>query len=80
MAEVRTVLLAVREGDLWRAKIVWPNGNSNYFGKFGSEAEAQEWIGAHRSLNEVGFDDAEIRRERRSNSSQLSVVEGSAGD
>jgi len=78
MAELRTVLLAVRKGDLWRAQIVWPNGTSNYVGKFRSEAEAQQWIDAHRSLTEVAFDQAEIRRKRKSNLSQLARDEGDA--
>ena len=66
MAEVRTVLLTVRKGDLWRAQIVWPNGTSNYVGKFGSEVDAQQWISAHRSLTETAVDVAEIRRKRKS--------------
>jgi hypothetical protein len=26
-------LLAVREGEIWRVQIVWPNGSVHYFGQ-----------------------------------------------
>jgi hypothetical protein len=64
-------MLAVRKGDLWRAQIVWPNGTSNYVGKFGSETEAQQWIDAHRSLTKITFDAAELRRKRKTKMASL---------
>jgi hypothetical protein len=57
-----TVLALVKEGDLWRVQIEWPNGNTRYFGKFGSEQEAAGWISRHRSLTERGMEGAKINR------------------
>jgi hypothetical protein len=62
MGEASTVLISVKEGDLWRVQIAWPNGAINYFGKFGSELEARNWISTHRRLTEQVIDDREIRR------------------
>jgi hypothetical protein len=62
MGEASTVLISVKEGNLWRAQIAWPNGAINYFGKFGSELEARKWISTHRRLTEKVIDDSEIRR------------------
>jgi hypothetical protein len=62
MGEASTVLISVKEGDLWRVQIAWPNGAINYFGKFGSELEARKWISRHRRLTEQVIDDREIRR------------------
>jgi hypothetical protein len=62
MGEASTVLISVKEGDLWRVQIAWPNGAINYFGKFGSELEARKWISTHRRLTEKVIDDSEIRR------------------
>jgi hypothetical protein len=42
-----TVLSPVREGELWRVQIAWPNGTVHHFGKFTSEKDAIEWITAH---------------------------------
>ena len=64
MAEASTALMSVKEGELWRAQIVWPNGTINFFGKFGSELEAQRWISAHSWLTAHVIDDTEIRRRR----------------
>lgn len=50
MSGARTVLLAVREGRIWRVQIVWPNGSVHYFGKFNFEQEARAWVGAHAWL------------------------------
>jgi hypothetical protein len=46
----RTVLSAVKSGDIWRVLIAWPNGSENYFGKFSSEKDAVYWIAAHPHL------------------------------
>ena len=62
MGEASTVLISVKEGDLWRVQIAWPNGAINYFGRFGSELEARKWISTHRRLTEQVIDDREIRR------------------
>jgi hypothetical protein len=62
MGEASTVLISVKEGDLWRLQIAWPNGAINHFGKFGSELEARKWISTHRRLTEKVIDDREIRR------------------
>ena len=45
-----TVLLPVREGEFWRARIVWPNGAVHHFGKFTSKEGAVDWIAAHSWL------------------------------
>jgi hypothetical protein len=45
-----TVLLPVREGNIWRVQIVWPNGAVHHFGKFTSEKDAVDWIVAHSRL------------------------------
>ena len=45
-----TVLLPVREGDIWRVQIVWPNGAVNHFGKFVFKEDAVDWITAHSRL------------------------------
>jgi hypothetical protein len=66
MGEASTVLTSVKEGDLWRVQIAWPNGAINFFGKFGSELEAGKWISTHRRLTEQVIDDTEIRRRRGS--------------
>jgi hypothetical protein len=62
MSEASTVLISVKEGDLWRVQIAWSNGAINYFGKFGSELEAWKWISTHRRLTEQVIDDREIHR------------------
>src|SRR5262249_45996425 len=45
-----TVLSRVREGDIWRVRIVWPSGAVRHFGKFASEKDAADWIAAHSRL------------------------------
>ena len=35
MGEASTYLISVKDGDLWRVQIAWPNGAINYFGKRG---------------------------------------------
>jgi hypothetical protein len=50
MATQSTVLLRVREGDIWRVRIVWPSGAVRHFGKFASEKDAADWIAAHSRL------------------------------
>jgi hypothetical protein len=35
-----TVLLPVREGEIWRVQIVWSNGAVHHFGKFVCEQDA----------------------------------------
>jgi hypothetical protein len=44
------LLSPVQDGKIWRVKIVWPNRNVNYFGKFTSERDATAWINAHSNL------------------------------
>jgi hypothetical protein len=61
MGEASTYLISVKDGDLWRVQIAWPNGAINYFGKFGSELEARKWISTHRRPTEQVIDDREIR-------------------
>jgi hypothetical protein len=36
----------------WRVKIAWPTTTPRYFGKFKSQAEAQQWIEQHRWLTD----------------------------
>jgi hypothetical protein len=50
MGTDRTVLLPVREGKIWRVRIVWPNGAVHHFGKFASKEDAVDWISAHSGL------------------------------
>jgi hypothetical protein len=45
-----TILLAVQEGEHWRAQIVWPNGHVRYFGRFTSKKDALNWVAAHQWL------------------------------
>jgi hypothetical protein len=59
------LLSPVQEGDLWRVKIVWPNGRPTLVGKFTSEKDAVEWINAHprltkpeETMDEPQIDDA----------------------
>jgi len=40
------LLSPVRDGKIWRVKIVWPNGAVHHFGKFPSEKDAIAWIDA----------------------------------
>jgi hypothetical protein len=63
MGDVRTRLSVVREGRVWRVKIVWPNGAKHYFGKFTSEQDAVDWINAHPRLTkpEDTIDDRKVR-------------------
>ena len=44
------LLSPVQEGDLWRVKIVWPNGRHTLVGKFSSEKDTIDWINAHTNL------------------------------
>ncbi len=46
------LLVPVRQDDRWRVQLVWPNGNTRYFGKFGSQREAERWIAEHHWLTE----------------------------
>ena len=62
MGEAGTVLTSVKEGDVWRVQIAWPNVTTKCFGKFGSEQEARKWISGHRRLTELVVEDGEIRR------------------
>jgi hypothetical protein len=50
MGTDRTVLLPVREGNIWRVQIVWRNGTIHYFGKFASKENAVDWIASHYRL------------------------------
>jgi len=45
-----TVLLPVREGNIWRVQIVWPNGAVHHFGKFVSKEDAVDWLADHSRL------------------------------
>jgi hypothetical protein len=60
MGTGRTFLLPVREGDIWRVQIVWPNGALHYFGKFTSRQNADEWIAAHSWLTVPATDGGEV--------------------
>ncbi len=50
---VATQLSPLREGDIWRVKIVWPNRAVHHFGKFISERDAIDWINAHPNLTKL---------------------------
>ena len=50
MGTDRTALLPVREGEIWRVQIVWPNDAVHHFGKFISKEDAVHWIAAHSHL------------------------------
>jgi uncharacterized protein YbdZ (MbtH family) len=50
VASMAALLSPVQEGDLWRVKIVWPNGRHTLVGKFTSEQDAIDWINAHPQL------------------------------
>ena len=43
----RCILSPLREGEIWRVEIVWPNGAVHHFGKFTSEKDAVDWIAAY---------------------------------
>jgi len=45
-----TQLTAVERKGHWAVRITWPNGRSDYFGKYTSEREASAWIKEHRWL------------------------------
>jgi hypothetical protein len=62
MGGAKTVLSSIKEGDLWRVEIVWPNGTKRHVGKFDSEQEAEEWISTHRWLTDRGMEGTEIYR------------------
>ena len=79
MGGASTVLTLVKVGDLWRVQIVWPNGTTKYFGKFGTEQEARKWIGAHGWLTKDVVEAAKISRPWGSVSRRKSVVDGSTG-
>jgi hypothetical protein len=74
MGWASTVLTSVKDGDLWRVQIVWPNGTTKYFGKFGAEQEASGWISRHRWLTEGVIDETEIHRPWGSVSRRKSTV------
>jgi len=57
-----TVLLPVREGQVWRVQIVGPNGAVHHFGKFTSKEDAVDWIAAHPRLTMPA---GETRRQNR---------------
>ena len=50
----------MKEGEFWRAQIVWPNGAVNFFGKFASELEAQRWINGHSWLTAHVVEDSKF--------------------
>jgi len=79
MGVASTVLTSIKEGDLWRVEIVWPNGTKRHFGKFGSEQEAEGWISTHRWLKERGMEGTEIYRPWGSVSRRRSVVDVATG-
>jgi hypothetical protein len=70
-----TVLTSLKEGDLWRVQIAWPNGTKRHFGKFGSEQEAEGWISRHRWLTERGMEGTKFYRPWGSVSRRKSVVD-----
>ena len=50
LTSMNVLLSPAQEDDIWRVKIVWPNGAVHYFGKFTSERDAIDWINAHSYL------------------------------
>jgi hypothetical protein len=79
MGGASTVLTLVKVGDLWPVQIAWPNGITKYFGKFGSEQEARNWIGAHGWLTKHVIEAPKIHRPWGSVSQPKSVVDGLTG-
>jgi hypothetical protein len=69
MGDVRTQLLPMQEGEIWRVQIVWPNGAVHYFGKFASKKDAVEWINAHARLTEPVADNRTVDPEAADQSS-----------
>jgi hypothetical protein len=47
MGDKSAVLSPVRDGDIWRVQIIWPNGKMNIVGEFSSEGDAVKWIERH---------------------------------
>jgi hypothetical protein len=48
MGDQRAVLSSVRDGDIWRVQIIWPNGKMDFVvGEFSSEGDAVKWIDRH---------------------------------
>ena len=44
---------AVLRDACWRARLTWPSSETRYVGRFSSEAEADQWIKAHRWLQNL---------------------------
>jgi hypothetical protein len=80
MGGLTTVLASVKVGDRWRVQIAWPNGNTKYFGKFGSEQEASGWISKHHWLTERTIEGAKIKRPWGSVSQRRSVADVKQSD
>jgi hypothetical protein len=47
MGDKSAVLSPVRDGDIWRVQIIWPNGKMNIVGEFSSEGDAVKWMDSH---------------------------------
>jgi len=41
------VIQAVKSRSYWRVQMTWPGRPARYFGKFHSEAKAEQWIAEH---------------------------------
>jgi hypothetical protein len=46
------VLTPVTQAGHWRVKIAWPGKTPHYFGRFNSQAEAEQWIADHHWMTE----------------------------
>lgn len=65
VGKLHTTLRPIRVGEWWRVEIRWPNGTGHYFGKFGSERDATQWVDSHSWMTERVIEKAEIRIKRR---------------
>jgi hypothetical protein len=63
LARMSALLSPMKDGKIWRVKIVWPNRSVHHFGKFTSEQDAIDWIHAHPRLTkpEDTMEEASVR-------------------
>jgi len=47
MGDQRAVLSSVRDGDIWRVQIIWPDNKMDLVGGFSSKGDAVNWIDRH---------------------------------
>ena len=50
--ELSVTLTPVIQSGYWRVRLTWPGHAARFFGRFNSEAEAEQWIAEHRWLTE----------------------------